>query len=111
MKKKQIFSILISILLVSGCSMFQPSTYENRSNNSVNSVTATGKAAENAALANTTDRRTISNNYSGSSGYSSPYNNRSIGDDLMSTTQRTITSEASNLIRRSIREATDNLFY
>jgi len=44
--------LFVGSLLV-GCSTFEPSTYENRSTKDGNVVTATGKAADVAAGANT----------------------------------------------------------
>jgi hypothetical protein len=45
--------MLFGVLVVSGCSSFQASHYENRSTAAGTVVTATGKAAEVAAAANT----------------------------------------------------------
>jgi len=45
--------LLVSLLLIGGCSSLQPSTYTNYNTPYGNVVKATGTAANNSALANT----------------------------------------------------------
>ena len=49
---KNAFALTL-ILTTVGCSTFQPSTYENRSTGEQTVITATGRAADNAAAAST----------------------------------------------------------
>jgi hypothetical protein len=108
--KKVIISMIVGSILISGCAMFQPSTYENTSTDSGNQVSATGRAADNAALANTSYRGTPSNRGYYAPSYYGSTQQRSLAEDLMETTQSAVTQEMGTAIRRGMREVTNNLF-
>ncbi len=101
--------IVWSILSIAGCSSFQPSKYENTSTAAGNVVIATGRAADNAASANTTyncpscvysnGNRTQYGNR-GSQNRSTGYIAR-IGNSAVNTA----VGELSNEINNSIRDA------
>ena len=102
MKTSVIFSLVIVTSTLMGCASLTPSNYVSRSTDTENVVSATGKAAENAALANTTYRGTVGGTGSAvsSSSYSRP--EYSAVDQVIESTQRSFVSEVNSAIRQAM---------
>ena len=99
-------------LLASGCSMFEPSAYENRSTKDGNVVTATGRAAEGAASANTSHNcpTCAPNGSAGGSGSTSNQprsRTQESTDRIVNSTGDTLSSEISRGVNQAIREVFD----
>lgn len=103
--------VCISLLLLTGCTSFQPSYYENTSRDGENRVVAQGQAASNAAWVNTSNAslgrgaamsRSIGGNRSpaGPTDLLTESVQRLYADSL-----RSATSTLSSVINRSINEA------
>ena len=109
---KNIFLIFCSLAYLAGCSTFESSTYENRSTEDENVVTATGKAAEVAAGANTSHNcpscSTEPSGAGASTGSQAPQSKveESTARVVDSATD-TLTSEISNEVNQSIRKIFD----
>lgn len=102
---------LIGLLLLSGCSAFQPSYYQNSSRDGENRVVAQGQAASNAAWVHASNaslgRGGVRNQ--GVSAARSPSSETNLladsGRRLYTDTLRSTTSALSSTINRSISEA------
>ena len=109
----RICSILAFVaLVVSGCSMFEPSTYENKSTKDGNVVTATGKAAEGAASANTshncpTCAPNASAGGSGSTSNQPRSRTQESTDRIVNSAGDTLSSEISRGVNQAIRHVFD----
>ena len=105
-------AVVFSALLASGCSMFEPSTYENNSTKDGNAVTATGKAAEGAANANTS-HNCPSCAPNGSAGGSVSTSNQprtrtqESTDRIVNSAGDTLSSEISRGVNQAIRDVFD----
>jgi uncharacterized protein YceK len=95
--------IVISILVLGGCSSFQSSNYSNRNTPYGNQIEATGAAATAAASVNTSHYGTTKN-------FSSPHSNSNSTnsfqkfveptvDTIVSTTRSELNREIQNAIR------------
>ncbi|NCC36626.1 MAG: hypothetical protein EOM24_32130 [Chloroflexia bacterium] len=105
--------LLISLVLLAGCSSLQPSSYENYSRDGENRVIAQGQAAANAAWVHASTA-TLG---SGAGGPSSPYAMRSnasrpdvladstrrIYEDAVRTTSGAISGSITESIRQTLR--------
>ena len=103
-------SFTLSALLVSGCSMFEPSAYENRSTKDGNVVTATGRAAEGAASANTSHNcPTCAPNASAGGSTSNQPRSRTqeSTDRIVTGASDTLTNEISQGVNQAIRDVFD----
>lgn len=100
-----------SLLLLSGCSSFQPSYYENRSRDGENRVVAHGQAASHAAWVHTSNASLGQGTVipGGSNAGRSPAAQTDLlaesGQRLYADTLRGATSALSSALERSIREA------
>ena len=104
--------ITVAALVVSGCSMFEPSTYENKSTKDGNVVTATGKAAEGAASANTSHNcpTCAPNGSAGGSGSTSNQprsRTQESTDRIVTGASDTLTNEISQGVNQAIRDVFD----
>ena len=90
-----------TMLLLSACA--KDSYYVNRSTEGQNVITATGKAAENAAWTNTSHRGggAGSGGRGGQSGYQEP----SVGEKIIKNTQTSFASQVNYAIRRAMEQA------
>jgi hypothetical protein len=97
--------------VVSGCSMFEPSTYENKSTKDGNVVTATGKAAEGAASANTSHNcpTCAPNGSAGGSGSTSnqPTRTQESTNRIVTGASDTLTNEISQGVNQAVRDVFD----
>ena len=105
-------AVVFSALLASGCSMFEPSTYENKSTKDGNVVTATGKAAEGAASANTSHNcpTCAPNGSAGGSGSTSNQprsRTQESTDRIVNSAGDTFSSEISRGVNQAIRDVFD----
>ena len=109
----KICSVLTFVaLLVSGCSIFEPSAYENRSTKDGNVVTATGRAAEGAASANTSHNcpTCAPNGSVGGSGSTSNQprsRTQESTDRIVNSAGDTLSSEISRGVNQAIRDVFD----
>lgn len=103
--------VCISLLLLGGCSAFQPSYYENRSRDGENRVVAQGRAASNTAWVHSSNatlgqgaaiagRVSVDPSHARSTDLLAESGQRLYADMLRSTS-----SALGNAIDRSIREA------
>ena len=105
-------SFTLSALLVSGCSIFEASAYENRSTKDGNVVTATGRAAEGAASANTSHNcpTCAPNGSVGGSGSTSNQprsRTQESTDRIVNSAGDTFSSEISRGVNQAIRDVFD----
>lgn len=109
---KQGLFLFLSIFFLSGCSSLESSTYENRSTKDETVVTASGKAAEVAAGANTSHNcpscAPDSTQGGGSSSSNEPKSKvEESTDRIFDSATNTLTSEISNEVNQSIRKIFD----
>ena len=101
-----------SLAYLAGCSALESSTYENRSTKDENVVTATGKAAEVAAGANTSHNCPSCTDGSPAAGASStpgaPQSKvEESTDQIVTSATDTLTNEISREVNQSIRKIFD----
>jgi hypothetical protein len=101
--------ILVCIVLIGGCTSFQPSVYTNESTPYGNKVYATGKAAVQAGSVNTTFN-CPSCAVSGQSQQAPRYNrdnrqDESEAEKIYNRATRTLSNEISNTISKAIQDA------
>lgn len=102
--------LVLSLILLSGCSSFQPSTYTNYNTPYGNVIRATGTAASNSALANTSyncPSCAITGGSSGlpSSGYKDYNSDTTAMGKITSDAIRSLSFSISDKINESIRDS------
>lgn len=109
---KTLFLMIISITYLTGCSTLESSTYENRSTGDENVVTATGKAGEVAAGANTSHNcpscSAESSDMGATTASRAPQSAvEDSKDQIVNSATDTLTSEISREVNQSIRKIFD----
>ena len=109
----RIYAVLAFTLLIeSGCSTLEPSTYQNRSTGSGNDVIATGRAAEAAASANTSHNcPTCVSNENAKGSVSAPNQRKTRVEEstnwIVTSAGDTLSSEISQGVNQAIRDVFD----
>ena len=109
----RIYAVLAFTLLIeSGCSTLESSTYQNRSTGSGNDVIATGRAAEAAASANTSHNcPTCVSNENAKGSVSAPNQRKRRAEEstnrIVTSAGDTLSSEISQGVNQAIRDMFD----